>query len=77
MFGAGNKYITFEMVKYNELFRLLKKDGWYIVRQKGSHVILQHREKKGQLTVPFHGSKEVKKGLLNAILNQADIKQDR
>ena len=65
------------MVKYNELFRLLKQDGWYIVRQKGSHVILQHREKMGQLTVPFHGSKEVKKGLLNAILSQAEIKQNR
>jgi len=62
------------MVKYSELFKLLKKDGWYIVRQKGSHVILQHSKKKGQLTVPFHGSKEVKKGLLNAILNQAEIK---
>jgi mRNA interferase HicA len=65
------------MVKYNELFRLLKQDGWYIVRQKGSHVILQHSKKKGQLTVPFHGSKEVKKGLLNAILSQAEIKQNR
>ena len=65
------------MVKYNELFRLLNQDGWYIVRQKGSHVILQHSKKKGQLTVPFHGSKEVKKGLLNAILSQAEIKQNR
>ena len=65
------------MVKYNELFRLLLKDGWFIVRQKGSHVILQHKEKKGQLTVPFHGSKEVKKGPLNSILNKADIKQRR
>ena len=65
------------MVKYSELFRLLKKEGWYIVRQKGSHVILQHSKKKGQLTVPFHGSKEVKKGLLNAILNRAEIKQKR
>jgi predicted RNA binding protein YcfA (HicA-like mRNA interferase family) len=65
------------MVKYNELFRLLKKDGWFIVRQKGSHVILQHSKKRGQLTVPFHSSKEVKKGLLNAILSQAEIKQKR
>ena len=65
------------MVKYSELFRVLKKDGWHIVRQKGSHVILKHKQKKGQLTVPFHGSKEVKKGLLNAILIKAEIKQRR
>lgn len=62
------------MVKYSELFRILNKDGWYIIRQKGSHVIMQHRVKEGQLTVPFHGRKEVKPGLLNAILKQADIK---
>jgi predicted RNA binding protein YcfA (HicA-like mRNA interferase family) len=48
-------------MKYNELFRLLKKDGWIEIRQKGSHVILEHPEKQEQLTVPYHASKEVKK----------------
>lgn len=61
-------------MKYNELFKLLKKDGWFEVRQKGSHVIMQHTEKSEQLTVPYHAGKEVKKGLLNAILKQAKIK---
>jgi predicted RNA binding protein YcfA (HicA-like mRNA interferase family) len=32
-------------MKYNELFRLLKKDGWNEIRQKGSHVIMEHPEK--------------------------------
>jgi mRNA interferase HicA len=61
-------------VKYNELFRLLKKDGWFEVRQKGSHIIMQHLKKPEQLTVPYHAGKEVKKGLLTAILKQAKIK---
>jgi predicted RNA binding protein YcfA (HicA-like mRNA interferase family) len=61
-------------MKYNELFRLLKKEGWFEIRQKGSHVILKHPDKIEQLTVPFHSGKEVKKGLLVAILKQADIK---
>lgn len=61
-------------MKYNELFRLLKKDGWFEVRQKGSHVIMKHPTKVKQLTVPNHSGKEVKKGLLNAILKQANIK---
>lgn len=61
-------------MKYNELFRLLKKGGWFEVRQKGSHIIMQHPEKPKQLTVPYHAGKEVKKGLLTAILNQANIK---
>ena len=69
----SNKYITFDMLKFSELFRALKKDGWYIVRQRGSHVLMQRHKKKGQLTVPSHASKEVKKGLLNSILKQAGI----
>jgi predicted RNA binding protein YcfA (HicA-like mRNA interferase family) len=71
-----NIFITFDMVKYSELFRILKKDGWYIVRQKGSHVLMQHRMRKGQLSVPFHAGKEVKKGLLRSILKMAGIKSD-
>jgi mRNA interferase HicA len=61
-------------VKYKELFKLLKKDGWLEIRQKGSHVIMQHPTKPEQLTVPNHSGKEVKKGLLTAILKQAQIK---
>jgi predicted RNA binding protein YcfA (HicA-like mRNA interferase family) len=61
-------------MKYSELFRLLKKDGWIEIRQKGSHVIMQHPAKEEQLTVPYHAGKEVKKGLLTAILKQANIK---
>jgi predicted RNA binding protein YcfA (HicA-like mRNA interferase family) len=74
---VGNKFITFVLVKYNELFRLLKKDGWFEVRQKGSHVIMKHAKKTEQLTVPYHSGKEVKKGLLRALLKQADIKTDK
>lgn len=61
-------------MKYNELFRLLKKEGWIVVRQKGSHRIMKHPTKPEQLTVPDHSGKEVKKGLLAAILKQANIK---
>jgi predicted RNA binding protein YcfA (HicA-like mRNA interferase family) len=69
----SNIFITLTSVKYNELFRILKEDGWYEVRQKGSHIVMQHSVKSKQLTVPFHAGKEVKKGLLIAILKQADI----
>ena len=61
-------------MKYSELFKLLKRDGWEIIRQSGSHVVMIHPTKSEQLTVPNHGSKEVKKGLCNAILKQAEIK---
>jgi predicted RNA binding protein YcfA (HicA-like mRNA interferase family) len=64
-------------MKYSELFKLLKNNGWFEVRQSGSHVIMKHPEKSIQITVPFHTGKEVKKGLLKAILKQADIKTSK
>lgn len=61
-------------MKSSELVRLLKKDGWFEVRQSGSHIVMKHPEKEGKLIVPFHASSEVKKGLLNGILKKANIK---
>ena len=61
-------------MKSNELLRIVKKDGWYIVRQAGSHVILRHPVKKNQIVVPDHGSKEIGKGLAQSILKQAGLK---
>ncbi|MCF2503892.1 type II toxin-antitoxin system HicA family toxin [Dyadobacter sp. CY107] len=64
-------------MKSSELFKLLIKDGWFEVRQTGSHRIMRHSVKQGQLIVSFHGSAEVKKGLLSALLKQADIKTNK
>ena len=73
----SNKYITFACMKYSDLFKLLKMNGWSEVRQKGSHIIMQHPTNPNRLTVPFHAGKEVKTGLLKAILKQADIKTSK
>lgn len=64
-------------MKSSELLRLLKKDGWYEVRQAGSHIIMRHRVKRNQISVPFHAGKEVKKGMLNSILKDAEIKDEK
>ena len=37
-----------------EMLKILKKDGWYIVSQEGSHIQLKHTTKKGKVTVPNH-----------------------
>jgi len=64
-------------VKYNELFRLLKKDGWFEVRRKGSHVIMHHPTKPGQLTVPYHAGKEVKKGIVNCYIKTSEHQNNK
>lgn len=61
-------------MKSSELIRILKKDGWIIIRQKGSHMIMVHPEKTNQLTVPNHGSQEVGTGLAKKILKDAGLK---
>ncbi|HUZ61391.1 MAG TPA: type II toxin-antitoxin system HicA family toxin [Hanamia sp.] len=64
-------------MKSSELVRLLKKDGWFEVRQRGSHIIMQHPVKRNIVPVPFHASKEVKKGTLQAILKLAEIETSK
>jgi predicted RNA binding protein YcfA (HicA-like mRNA interferase family) len=64
-------------MKCTELLRILKRDGWYVIRQKGSHLIMEHRSKSGQVIVPFHASKEVPIGTLLTILKEADIKTNK
>jgi len=61
-------------VKCSELLRLLKKDGWYVVSQKGSHLKMKHDEKSGIIIFPNHGSSEVGNGLEKKIIKQAGIK---
>ena len=61
-------------MKSNELIRLLKKDGWFVVRQSGSHMMMQHPVKRGQIVVPNHGSQEVGKGLEKKIKKDAGLK---
>ncbi|MBK7970706.1 MAG: type II toxin-antitoxin system HicA family toxin [Bacteroidetes bacterium] len=53
------------------------RNGWVEVRKKGSHVTMQHPDKKEFITVPYHSGKEVKLGLLKAILKKAAIKTDK
>jgi len=70
----SNKFITFANVKSSELIRLLKKDGWFAIRQTGSHMIMEHPSKKGQIVCPDHGSHEVGKGLEKKIKKDAGLK---
>ena len=55
-----------------ELVKLLKKNGWKKVRVVGSHHIL--RKNGVEISVPVHGTKSIKPGLLNAILKYAGLK---
>jgi len=61
-------------MKCSELYKILTKDGWYPISQKGSHVKLKHNKKPGMIIFPNHGSQEVGKGLERKILKDAGLK---
>jgi len=63
-------------VHYEKVIRALQRDGWVIVRQRGSHIRLQKRmgEEVLKITVPAH--KPVKRSTLSHILKQARMNLD-
>lgn len=59
---------------FKELDKLLKNNGWVLVRSKGSHFQYQHKEHPNTIAVPNHGGKDIKKGTLNSILETGRAK---
>jgi predicted RNA binding protein YcfA (HicA-like mRNA interferase family) len=60
-------------MKIREVLRLLKADGWHIVRQTGSHRQLQHAVKPGTVTVAGKPGDELHPKTLASILRQAQL----
>ena len=56
-----------------EMLKLLKEIGFDVISQNGSHVKLKNPETGKTVIVPYH-SKDLKKGLEQAILKQAGLK---
>jgi len=62
-------------VKFSELVRLLERNGFEIVKEKGS---IRYYGKPGVdrlIRIDYHGSKEVPTGTCNAILKAAGLKK--
>lgn len=55
-----------------ELEKILLKDGWYVVKQVGSHRHYKHPTKPGKVTIPIHRG-DIDKGTVKSILRQAGL----
>ena len=63
-------------MKVKDIISLIEQDGWYLVRQKGSHRQYKHPTKKGLVTIAGHKpSDEVAPGTLSSIYKQAQIEK--
>lgn len=64
-------------VKPRDVIRALEKAGLVVARIKGSHHILVHRDDSSRITnVPAHGSHDLPRGTLRAIIKQAGLTVD-
>lgn len=59
-------------MKFKEMEKLLKQNGWYLYKIVGSHYQYKHDTYPGKVTIQRH-QKELKKGTVNSICKQAQI----
>jgi len=59
------------------MIRELEADGWWQVRQKGSHRQFHHLAKTGTVTVPGALGDDLHRELLSSIVRQAGLERRR
>jgi predicted RNA binding protein YcfA (HicA-like mRNA interferase family) len=62
-------------MKFNELIRVLEKNGFELFREKGS---IRYYSKPGEarlIRIDYHGSREVPAGTCDAIIKAAGLKK--
>jgi predicted RNA binding protein YcfA (HicA-like mRNA interferase family) len=55
-----------------DFVKFLKKHGWVVDRINGSHHIM--RKGNISLSVPVHGNEDLKPGIYNSLMKEADLK---
>ena len=59
-----------------EFARLLEKKGWELKHVKGSHHVYMKEGNPARISVPIHGNKPLKIGLMKHLLKIAGIKEE-
>lgn len=59
-------------MRFREVENIILKDGWYQVKQKGSHHQYKHPTKSGKITIPEHGG-DLNLDTVKSILRQAGL----
>jgi predicted RNA binding protein YcfA (HicA-like mRNA interferase family) len=65
-----------KVVSGKEFCKVLRKQGWYLDRIKGSHHSYKHPNSNKRIVVPVHGNQDLKKGLQRSLMKQTGIKED-
>ena len=62
-------------VSGKDLARLVEKHGWQLLRVHGSHHIYGKPGSIVRLSIPIHGNKRLKTGLLRHLLKMAGLQE--
>ena len=62
-------------MKIRDVIKMLEKDGWYLVRTRGSHRQYKHAAKKGLVTIAGKSGDDLAPGTLYSVYKQAGIKK--
>jgi predicted RNA binding protein YcfA (HicA-like mRNA interferase family) len=58
-----------------ELAKLVERHGWTLLRVNGSHHIYGKPDSIVRLSIPIHGNKQLKAGLLRHLLKSAGLSE--
>ena len=59
-----------------EVCDILRVQGFELVRQRGSHLIMQRRLGETTITVPVPNHREIRIGTLQSIIRQSQLPRD-
>lgn len=64
-------------MKFRDLLRLVRNDGWYLTRTRGSHRQYRHPVKRGLVTLAGNSNDDVAPRTLKSILKQARLEHSQ
>jgi len=62
-----------KLLSGQEICEILSGHGFKIVRQRGSHIVMQKKSGTSTITVPVPNHKEIKFGTLKSIIRQSKL----
>ena len=64
------------VISGREAIIAFQKDGWCEASREGSHVTLKKEGMSCNLSIPVHGNKDIKRGLLRKQIAKANLPGD-
>ncbi len=68
-----HREVDYRVMKVKQLIQMIERDGWFLVRVKGSHRQYHHQQKPGTVTIAGKLSHDMATGTAKSILKQSGL----